>query len=155
MDPKLAAALANIHHMAAPEDTPSEVGAASRAAAAFIHENPSRDPGDPRYRATIERAMAGAPSGAMRASQLSAAVAEASGLSRADVTKTIMALTEVVAEAVRDGHKVTIPGFLSFEQVDRAARSGRNPQTGETIQIAASRGIKVSAGSKLKAAVKG
>ncbi len=47
-----------------------------------------------------------------------------------------------------------IPGWLSVERTARAARQGRNPQTGETIQIAASNGVKISAGSKLKAAAK-
>jgi hypothetical protein len=47
------------------------------------------------------------------------------------------------------------PGFLSFEQVDRAAREGRNPSTGETIQIAASKAVKVTAGSALKNAAAG
>ena len=53
------------------------------------------------------------------------------------------------------GDKITIPGFLSIEQTFRSARTGRNPQTGETIQIAATNAAKVSAGSKLKAAAKG
>ena len=52
------------------------------------------------------------------------------------------------------GTKVAIPGWVSFERTHRAARAGRNPATGETIQIAASKGVKVSAGSKLKAAAK-
>ncbi|MDP5128853.1 MAG: HU family DNA-binding protein, partial [Pontimonas sp.] len=52
------------------------------------------------------------------------------------------------------GNKVTIPGWVSFDRTHRAARQGRNPQTGATIQIAASKSVKVSAGSKLKAAVK-
>ncbi len=60
----------------------------------------------------------------------------------------------MVADAVGKGTKVSIPGWVSFERTFRAARAGRNPATGETIQIAASNGVKVSAGSKLKAAAK-
>jgi len=61
----------------------------------------------------------------------------------------------VVADAVSHGDKVTIPGWISFEQVERAAREGRNPATGETLQIPARKAVKVSAGSKLKNAVQG
>ena len=51
--------------------------------------------------------------------------------------------------------KITIPGFISFEQTFRSARQGRNPQTGETIQVAATNTVKVSAGAKLKAIAAG
>ena len=50
--------------------------------------------------------------------------------------------------------KVSVPGWISFEQVIRAARKGRNPQTGEEIQVAATRACKISVGSKMKAAAK-
>ena len=59
-----------------------------------------------------------------------------------------------VSEAVAKGEKVSIPGWISFEQVATAARTGRNPQTGAEIKIAAGKRVKVTAGSKLKAAVK-
>jgi DNA-binding protein HU-beta len=62
---------------------------------------------------------------------------------------------EVAYGAVGSGDKITIPGFLSIEQTFRSARTGRNPQTGATIEIAATNAAKVSAGSKLKAAAKG
>lgn len=90
----------------------------------------------------------------MNRSELVAAVAAESGLSQADVNRTVDALFSVVSGAVASGTKVAIPGWISFEQTHRKARQGRNPQTGETIQIAASNGVKVSAGSKLKAAAK-
>ena len=90
----------------------------------------------------------------MNRSELVAAVAAESGLSQADVNRTVDALFSVVSGAVASGTKVSIPGWISFEQTHRKARQGRNPQTGETIQIAASNGVKVSAGSKLKAAAK-
>ena len=55
--------------------------------------------------------------------------------------------------SVSKGEKITIPGWMAIERTDRAARTGRNPQTGETIQIPAGHGVKLTAGSKLKAAV--
>ncbi len=90
----------------------------------------------------------------MNRSELVAAMAAESGLSQADVNRAVDALFTVVSGAVASGTKVAIPGWISFEQTHRQARQGRNPQTGATIQIAASKGIKVSAGSKLKAAAK-
>ncbi|MBF0672276.1 HU family DNA-binding protein [Salinibacterium sp. SYSU T00001] len=86
--------------------------------------------------------------------ELVAAVAAASGQSQAAVNSTLDALFNTVAEEVGKGTKITIPGWLSFERTHRAARAGRNPSTGEAIQIAAGYGVKVSAGSKLKAAAK-
>jgi len=61
---------------------------------------------------------------------------------------------DTIGAQIKAGNKVTIPGYLSVEKGHRAARTGRNPQTGATIQIAATNTVKVSAGSKLKAAVK-
>jgi DNA-binding protein HU-beta len=86
--------------------------------------------------------------------ELVAAVAAASGQSQAAVNSTLDALFNTVAEEVGKGTKITIPGWVSFERTHRAARAGRNPSTGEAIQIAAGYGVKVSAGSKLKAAAK-
>lgn len=87
--------------------------------------------------------------------QLVAAVAESSGVTQSDADAVLKAFESVVSDNVAKGEKVAITGFLSFEQVDRAAREGRNPSTGETIQIAASKAVKVTAGSKLKAAASG
>jgi DNA-binding protein HU-beta len=64
------------------------------------------------------------------------------------------ALFETIGKSIKKGEKVTIPGWLSVDKGHRAARTGRNPQTGATIQIAAANTVKVSAGSKLKAYVK-
>ena len=86
---------------------------------------------------------------------LVAAIAAASGQSQAVVSGVVDEFFNVVSKSVSSGTKVSIPGWISFEQTARAARQGRNPATGETIQIAASKGVKVSAGSKLKAAAKG
>ena len=86
--------------------------------------------------------------------ELVAAVAAESGQSQATVNGVVDALFSVVSGSVADGTKVTIPGWIAFEKTHRATRTGRNPQTGEAIEIAASDSVKVSAGSKLKAAVK-
>ncbi|MEP6482393.1 MAG: HU family DNA-binding protein [Rhodoglobus sp.] len=87
--------------------------------------------------------------------ELVAAVAAESGQSQAAVNGVVDALFAVLATSVAEGTKVSIPGWLAVERTHRAARAGRNPQTGEAIQIKASFGVKVSAGSKLKAAAKG
>ena len=92
----------------------------------------------------------------MNRSELVTAVAERSGVSASDVDATLKGLFEVVAGVVSSGgDKITIPGFISFEQTDRSARTGRNPQTGETIQVPASKAVKITAGSKLKAIAAG
>lgn len=90
----------------------------------------------------------------MNKSELVAAVAKHTGESQAAVGRVIDAMFETIAGSVKKGEKVTIPGYLTVAKGHRAARSGRNPQTGATIQIAAANTVKVSAGSKLKAAVK-
>jgi len=87
-------------------------------------------------------------------SDLVAAIAAEAGLTQKDAGAALDALFAVVAKSVAAGTKVSIPGWISFEQTARAARAGRNPATGEAITIPASKGVKISAGSKLKAAVK-
>ncbi len=92
----------------------------------------------------------------MNRTQLVKAVAEETGLSQTDVDTVLEAFQKVVGEVVAAGEeKLTIQGFLSFEQVARAARTGRNPRTGEPVEIAASKAVKVTAGSKLKAVAAG
>jgi DNA-binding protein HU-beta len=92
----------------------------------------------------------------MNRTELVEAISERSGVSKGDVDASLKGLFEVVAGVVaKGGDKITLPGFLSFEQNQRSARVGRNPQTGETIQVAASKGVKISAGSKLKAIAAG
>lgn len=92
---------------------------------------------------------------AMNRKELVAAVAEKSGSSQSAVNDVLDALFEVFTEQVAAGEKVTVPGWLSVERTSRAARTGRNPQTGESIDIPAGHSVKLSAGSKLKAAVSG
>ena len=91
----------------------------------------------------------------MNKSGLIGAMAESAGVSNKDAGACLDAFFEVVAAEVAAGDaKVSVPGWISFEQVIRAARKGRNPQTGEEIQVAATRACKISVGSKLKAAAK-
>ena len=80
--------------------------------------------------------------------------------SKAQVTKdqadaVLTAFTDVLGESLAKGEKVQLTGYLTAETVQRAERSGRNPRTGEELTIPASTGVKLSAGSKLKAAVSG
>ena len=86
--------------------------------------------------------------------ELVAAIAAHTGESQAAVNRVVDALFETIAKTVAKGDKVTIPGWISVEKGHRAARTGRNPQTGATINIPAGKRVKVSVGSKLKAAVK-
>ncbi|RLK52091.1 HU family DNA-binding protein [Microbacterium telephonicum] len=91
---------------------------------------------------------------AITKTELVASIASATGQSQSAVSGVLDALFSSVSDAVAKGEKVTIPGWIAFEQVATSARTGRNPQTGETIEIAAGKRVKVTAGSKLKAAVK-
>jgi DNA-binding protein HU-beta len=91
----------------------------------------------------------------MNKTELIDAVAESTGVSKKDVGAVIDGMFAEVSDSVAKGNKVTIPGMVSFDQVDRKARKGFNPQTQEPIDIPASKAIKISAGAKLKAAAKG
>ena len=81
-------------------------------------------------------------------------VAGKTNLTKKEVTATVDALFEVVQEALQNGEKVQVIGFGNFEVRDRAARKGRNPQTGEEIQIAATKVPAFKPGKALKDAVK-
>ena len=89
----------------------------------------------------------------MNKAELVSAVAEKSGQTAAAVGSVLAAFEEVVTGAVAGGEKVQIPGFLSFERSERAARTGRNPATGAEIQIAAATVPKVKVGKSFKDAV--
>ncbi|RII41557.1 integration host factor [Galactobacter valiniphilus] len=89
----------------------------------------------------------------MNRSELVAEVANKSGANKTVVNDVLDALFATFTEQVAKGEKVSVPGWLAVERTDRAARTGRNPQTGETIQIPAGHSVKLTAGSKLKAAV--
>lgn len=90
----------------------------------------------------------------MNKTDLRDAVAQASGLSGADADRALNAVLDSITSALSSGDSVTIPGFGTFETRERAARSGRNPQTGEEIQIAASTTPAFKPGAHLKQAVK-
>lgn len=82
-------------------------------------------------------------------------VAAKSGLTKKDATAAVEGLFEVVTDFLAEGERVQVIGFGTFEVRDRAARKGRNPQTGEEIQIAATKVPAFKAGKGLKDSVKG
>ena len=89
----------------------------------------------------------------MNKTELVASVAEKAGLTKKDAEKAVNALFESVQQALVEGNKVQMIGFGTFEVKERAARTGRNPQTNETIQIPASKNPVFKAGKALKDAV--
>jgi DNA-binding protein HU-beta len=82
-------------------------------------------------------------------------VANKSGLSSRDASKAVDAFMEAITDTLRTGDSVNFTGFGKFSAAARAARQGVNPRTGERVQIQATTVPKFSAGSQLKAAVKG
>ncbi len=86
----------------------------------------------------------------MNKTELIAAVAGKTELTKKDTEKVLKAFTDVVAEELKKGEKVQLVGFGTFEVSERAAREGRNPQTGEAMTIAASKAPKFKAGKALK-----
>ena len=91
----------------------------------------------------------------MNKNDLSAAVAASTGNSKSDAASIIDSVFDTIAGALKSGDSVQLVGFGSFSVADRAAREGRNPRTGETIQIAASKQPKFKAGKGLKDALNG
>ncbi len=89
----------------------------------------------------------------MNKSELIDAVADAAGLSKADATKAVDAFSTTVTDALKKGDQVTLVGFGTFTVRERAARTGRNPRTGASINIAASKVPGFKAGKALKDAV--
>ncbi len=90
----------------------------------------------------------------MNRSDLVAALAAKADTTKTEADSILSAFSEILIDAVSKGDKVQIPGILSVERVKRSARTGRNPATGEALHIPEGFGVKVSAGSKLKAAAK-
>lgn len=86
----------------------------------------------------------------MNKAELIAAVAEKSGLSKKDSEAAVTAALDVITAALKDGDKVQLVGFGSFEVKPRAARTGRNPKTKEAIEIPASKVPVFKAGKALK-----
>ena len=89
----------------------------------------------------------------MNKTEFIAAVAEKAEISKKDSEKALKAFVDVVAEQLKAGDKVQLVGFGTFEVSERAAREGRNPQTGEAMKIAASKSPKFKAGKALKDAL--
>lgn len=89
----------------------------------------------------------------MNRMELVAAIAERTELSKKDAEKALKAFTDVVAEELKKGDKIQLVGFGTFEVSERAAREGRNPQTGKTMTIPASKAPKFKAGKALKDAL--
>jgi DNA-binding protein HU-beta len=91
----------------------------------------------------------------MNRAELVAAVASKAGIPRNQAERLLDALSDVVTEAVHRGDKVSLTGLLSIERVRRAPRTGRNPQTGEPLAIPAGYSVRLTCGSRLKAAARG
>ena len=89
----------------------------------------------------------------MNKTELIAAVAEKAEISKKDFEKALKAFIDVVTEQLKAGDKVQVVGFGTFEVSERAAREGRNPQTGETMKIEACKAPKFKAGKALKDAI--
>jgi len=85
---------------------------------------------------------------------LAARIAQEAGLTVAQADDALAAWERIVTSAVAEGTPIRLPGFLSIDVVDRAARSGRNPATGEALEIPATRAVKLTAGSRLKVAAR-
>ena len=86
----------------------------------------------------------------MNKTELIAAVAEQAELTKKDAEKAVKAFTDVIAAELKKGEKVQLVGFGTFEVSERAAREGRNPQTGKSMKIKASKSAKFKAGKALK-----
>ena len=91
----------------------------------------------------------------MNKSDLIAAVAAKTGDTKKNAEASINALIDVIAESLKDGEKIQVVGFGSFEVRERAERKGRNPQTGKEMKIAAKKAPVFKAGKALKGAVNG
>jgi DNA-binding protein HU-beta len=90
----------------------------------------------------------------MNKGELVAAMADSAGISQKDAGAALDAMFETIAAEIGKGNQVSITGWLKVEKAKTSARTGRNPQTGEAIQVPAGTRAKVTAGSKLKAAGK-
>ena len=89
----------------------------------------------------------------MNKTELVAAIAEQAELSKKDSEKALKAFIDVVSDELKKSEKIQLVGFGTFEVIERAAREGRNPLTGEKMKIKASKAPKFKAGKALKDAV--
>ena len=90
-----------------------------------------------------------------KADIVDAAVSSVDGVSKKDANDVFDAIFESISERLADGDRIQVPGFGSFSISERAAREGRNPATGATIQIPASKNVRFKAGKDLKDRVNG
>lgn len=86
----------------------------------------------------------------MKKSEMIEAIASSTGVTKADAEKVFNATFDLFKDELSKGEKVSVAGFGVFKISERAAREGRNPQTGETIKIAASKSVSFKAGNALK-----
>lgn len=91
----------------------------------------------------------------MNKSELIEATAKAADISKAAAERAVSAMIDAIVKAVAKGEQVTLVGFGTFKSAKRAARTGKNPKTGEPLKIAATTVPKFSAGASFKAAVAG
>jgi DNA-binding protein HU-beta len=91
----------------------------------------------------------------MNKNELVEAMAAKTGSTKADASRAVVALTEILADALKKGDSVSLIGFGTFEVRSRGARTGRNPKTGEELKIAASKAPAFKPGATLKATVNG
>ena len=89
----------------------------------------------------------------MNKTELVAAIADKAGLTKKDAEEVVNAFTDTVTKALKKGDKVQLVGFGTFEVTKRGARTGRNPQTGETMKIAATKAPKFKPGKAFKDAL--
>ena len=89
----------------------------------------------------------------MNKTELIAAIADKAGLTKKDAEEVVNAFTDTVTKALKKGDKVQLVGFGTFEVTKRGARTGRNPQTGETMKIAATKAPKFKPGKAFKDAL--
>ena len=82
----------------------------------------------------------------MNKSELITAVSDATGMTRADAARALHAVLGTVSDRLARGESVALTGFGTFDRTDLAARAGRNPRTGEAIQIPARKGVRFRAG---------
>lgn len=80
-------------------------------------------------------------------------MAEETGLTKADATRALDAMMSGVIKGLKEESKVTLTGFLTFTAKDKEAKKGRNPKTGEVVDIPARVAVTIKAGSKLKDAL--
>ena len=118
-----------------------------------MEESRSRGLRDERFAAPVDHPMERRIN--MTKSELIDAVAAAADVSKSDAEKTIGAFFDTVVAETKKGNKVAWPGFGAFSTTKRAARTGRNPQTGAPVNIAASTAMKFSASSTLKSTLNG